>query len=101
MRKRAIKISVRLNDKEYEHLKKQVRLSGYPMEPFIRTLIMGMILKPRPPDEYRELLRELSAIGNNVNQIARAANAKGYASREDVEQITEMQKQLWLKVKNL
>ena len=90
MRKRAIKISVRLNEQEHEHLKKQARLSGYPMEPFIRALIMGV----------RELLREMSAIGNNVNQIAKAANAKGYASKEDVAQITEMQKQLWLKVKN-
>ena len=70
------------------------------MEPFIRALIMGITLQPRPPDEYRELLRELSAIGNNVNQIAKAANAKGYASKDDVAQIAEMQKQLWLKVKN-
>ena len=100
MRKRAIKISVRLNEQEHEHLKKQARLSGYPMEPFIRALIMGITLKPRPPDEYRELLRELSAIGNKVNQIAKAANAKGYANKEDVAQITEMQKQLWLKVKD-
>lgn len=100
MRKRAIKISVRLNEQEHEHLKKQARLSGYPMEPFIRALIMGVRLKPHPPNEYRELLREMSAIGNNVNQIAKAANAKGYANKEDVAQITEMQKQLWLKVKN-
>ena len=100
MRKRAIKISVRLNEQEHEHLKKQARLSGYPMEPFIRALIMDVRLKPHPPDEYRELLREMSAIGNNVNQIAKASNAKGYVSKEDVAQITEMQKQLWLKVKN-
>ena len=77
MRKRAIKISVRLNEREHEHLKKQARLSGYPMEPFIRALIMGVTLKPRPPDECRELLRELSAIGNNVNQIAHQMNAYG------------------------
>lgn len=94
LRKRAIKMSVRLNEQEHEHLKKQATLSGYPMEPFIRALIMGVTLKHRPPDMYLELLREMSAIGKNANQIARAANAKGYASREDVAQITEIQKQL-------
>lgn len=66
MRKRAIKISVRLNEQEHEHLKKQARLSGYPMEPFIRALIMGVRLKPHPPDEYRELLREMSAISLTI-----------------------------------
>ena len=35
MRKRAIKISVRLNEQEHEHLKKQAAISGYPIEPFI------------------------------------------------------------------
>ena len=94
LRKRAIKMSVRLNEQEHEHLKKQATLSGYPMEPFIRALIMGVILKHRPPDMYLELLREMSAIGKNANQTARAVNAKGYASREDVAQITEIQKQL-------
>ena len=44
---------------------------------------MGVQLRPRPPDAYADLLRELSAIGNNVNQIAYWANArKGTATAE-------------------
>ena len=82
LRKRAIKISVRLNEQEHEHLKKQAAISGYPMEPFIRALIMGVNLRPRPPDEYAEIRRQLAAIGNNINQIARSVNA-GIAKAED------------------
>lgn len=100
MQPRNKRLSLRLNAEEYANLKQLAESTGLKMEPTIRSLIMGITLKPRPPDEYRELLRELSAIGNNVNQIAKAANAKGYASKEDVAQIKEMQKQLWLKVKN-
>lgn len=100
MQPRNKRLSLRLNAEEYASLKQLSESTGLKMEPTVRSLIMGVTLKPRPPDEYRELLRELSAIGNNVNQIAKAANAKGYASKEDVAQITEMQKQLWLKVKN-
>ena len=95
MQPRNKRLSLRLNAEEYANLKQLAESTGLKMEPTIRSLIMGITLKPRPPDEYRELLRELSAIGNNVNQIAKAANAKGYASKEDVAQIKEMQKQLW------
>ena len=57
MRKRAIKISVRLNEQEHKHLKEQAMIAGRPIEPFIRTLITGVELRPRPPDELTELLR--------------------------------------------
>ena len=89
LRKRAIKISVRLNEQEHEHLKKQAAISGYPMEPFIRALIMGVNLRPRPPDEYAEIRRQLAAIGNNINQLARKANA-GFASRDEVTRALRM-----------
>ena len=100
LRKRPIKISVRLNEQEHEYLKRQSEFSGLPMEPFIRSLIMGCTLKPRPPEIYRELLREIAAIGNNVNQLARAANAKGYANQEDIRKMLENQIELWLKIKD-
>ena len=89
LRKRAIKISVRLNEQEHEHLKKQAAISGYPMEPFIRALIMGVNLRPRPPDEYAEIRRQLAAIGNNINQLARKANA-GFASRDEITRALRM-----------
>lgn len=37
---------------------------------------MGTQIRPRPPDTYAKLLRELSAIGNNINQIAHWANSQ-------------------------
>lgn len=101
MRKRPIKISVRLYEQEHEHLKRQAALAGYPMEPFIRALIMGMELRPRPPDELSELLRQLSGIGTNINQIAKVANSSGHVRKADIQQIKEMQSQLWQAVKRL
>ena len=95
LRKRAIKISVRLNEQEHEHLKKQAAISGYPMEPFIRALIMGVNLRPRPPDEYAEIRRQLAAIGNNINQIARAVNARGFATKEEIAASSTAQEMIW------
>ena len=84
LRKRAIKISVRLNEQEHEHLKKQAEISGCLMEPLVRTLIMGVNLRPRPPDEYAEIRRQLVAIGNYIDQIARAVNARGFAAKDEI-----------------
>ena len=101
MRKRAIKISVRLNEQEHEHLKKQAMIAGRPIEPFIRALITGVELRPRPPDELTELLRQLSGMAVNINQIAKVANASGFIRMEDIVHIKMMQGMLWRAVKEL
>ena len=84
MRKRMIKISVRLNEQEHTHLKRLSETTGLKMEPLVRQLILGRELKPRPPENLAALLRQMSAMGNNINQIARSVNA-GIAKPEDVE----------------
>ena len=95
MRKRPIKISLRLNKQEHEHLKQQAALSGYPMEQFLRTLIANEKMRPRPPNEYAEIRRQLAAIGNNINQIARTVNARGFASQEDIDAVVSAQREIW------
>ena len=88
-------MSVWLNDAELDHLRRQAVAAGLGMDPFLRSLILGVELRPRPPDTYAALLRELSAIGNNINQIARAVNARGFASGEDIAAITAAQETIW------
>ena len=46
-------------------------------------------------DEYAEIRRQLAAIGNNINQIARTVNARGFASGEDIAAITAAQETIW------
>lgn len=81
MRKRNIQIIVRLNAKEQQHLAKQVKKSGLSQEAFIRTLINGYVPKELPPSDYYAMMRELHAIGSNLNQIAAKANATGHIDR--------------------
>lgn len=76
-------------------------MSGHTTEQFIRNLIAGVEMRPRPPDEMADILRQLSAIGNNINQIARAANARGFVWQEELNQITAMQSEIWHMVKRL
>ena len=88
-------ITIRLTADEYAHVKQLSKDSGLKMEPAIRRLIMGVNLRPRPPDEYAEIRRQLAAIGNNINQIARTVNARGFASGEDIAAITAAQETIW------
>ena len=76
-------------------------IAGRPIEPFIRALITGVELRPRPPDELTELLRQLSGMAVNINQIAKVANASGFVRMEDIAHIKMVQGMLWQAVKEL
>ena len=101
MRKRMIKISVRLNEEEYIHLKQLSETAGLKMEPLIRQLILGRDVKPRPPENLAALLRQMSAMGNNINQNAKVANSSKFIRSEDMEAIQKMQDELWQSIKEL
>lgn len=58
-------------------------------------MIAGEKMRPRPPNEYAEIRRQLAAIGNNTNQIARTVNARGFATKEDIAAITAAQETIW------
>jgi len=81
MRKRSIQLIVRLNDEEQQHLTQQVKKTGLSQEAFIRALINGYIPKALPPPDYHSMIKELHAIGNNLNQLAAKANATGHLDR--------------------
>ena len=100
MREIAKRISLRLDSAEYAHLKRLATDTGLKMEPVLRSLIVGAELRPRPPDELPELLRQLSGMATNINQIAKVANASGYVRKEEIQSIVEMQREIWKLVKN-
>ena len=100
MRKRNRHVSVWMNEQEYRHLKRQAEVAGMGMDPFIRSLVLGIQLRPRPPDTYAALLRELSAIGNNVNQIVHNTNASKSASQDEIDEAVKLVRQAWRLVKD-
>ena len=101
MRQRNHALILRLNDEELKHLKDQVVASGLTTQTFLRLLIAGQKIKPRRPEVFIDLLHELSAIGNNINQIARVANTCGFATKEDIAAITTAQRVIWQIAKRL
>lgn len=99
MRNREHFIGLWLDDTEYKHLLKQCALSSLNTSALLRHSIMGVNIQPRPPDTYAALLRELSAIGNNVNQIAYWANARKDISTAEISEAAALVRQAWRMVK--
>jgi hypothetical protein len=81
MRKRSIRIQVWLNEKENTYLDDNSKKAGLSCESYLRMLINGFVPKELPPLDYRALIRELQAIGVNLNQIAAKANATGHIDK--------------------
>jgi len=93
------RVTLRMTKKQYSHLLKQTQAAGIKMEPYMRSLIMGHEVRPRPPDEYIALLREMSAIGNNLNQLVRIVNANKKASHPQLEECRKMFSEMFKLVK--
>ena len=99
MRRRGHVIPLRLNEREYRHLCVQVKTSGLSREEYLRSLISGKEILPRPCTHHAELVRKVSGLCNNANQLAKVANTYGEASQQDIEEMTKLARQVWEEVK--
>ena len=61
---------------------------------------MGVNIQPHPPDTYAALPRELSAIGNNVNQIAYWANVNQSIDKTEIAEAAVLIQRAWRLVKD-
>ena len=98
-RKRDHVIALRLNDREYRYLCQQVATSGLPREEYLRSLILGKAIHPRPCTHHEELVRKVAGLCNNANQLAHRANSTGMAGQQSVDEMTRLAKEVWREIK--
>lgn len=101
MRKRNIQIPLRLNEKEFKHLQKQVDNSCLNRESYLRSLILGHSVHPRPSGEVIQIYRLISTVANNVNQLAKIANATGYVDPKKIDGLLIMVDKCWQMIKEI
>ena len=77
-RKRSIRAQVWLDENESRRLHDNAKKAGLSQENYLRSLINGYAPKALPPIDYFNMIRELHAIGSNINQLAVKANTTGY-----------------------
>ena len=69
---------VRFNRKEAQDLAAKAKKACLSEAGLIRLLIRGYEPKEKPDDRFYDVMRELSSIGNNINQLAAKANTLGF-----------------------
>ena len=77
-RKRNIPIRVWLSKSENAELRRKAKITGLPKSTVIRLLLNNYEPKEKPDTRFYEAMRQLSAIGNNINQLALKANTLGF-----------------------
>ena len=76
--KRRVKKQFWLSPQDARELKRKAKLCGITETAVIRILLHGYEPKEKPDDRFYDVMRQLSAIGNNLHQITVKANALGF-----------------------
>ena len=95
MRANTNKLNFYVSDAVRKKLERLSTNSGLTMTAVITKLILECEIHPLKTDELLKIYNELNHIGNNINQIARAVNARGFATKEEIAAITTAQEMIW------
>ena len=80
-----------LTTQQYQLLCCQAKECRLTKRAYLARLIEGRPVKARPSQEIKDLRTEIHHIGNNINQIARKANA-GFATKDDMRELLFLMK---------
>lgn len=76
--RRTIEKHILLNRSEAQDLQKKAKKACLSEGALIRLLLKGYAPREQPDERFYDVMRELSAIGNNINQLAAKANTLGF-----------------------
>lgn len=89
MRKRNIQKIVRFSRDEAQDLQKKAKKACLSEAGLIRLLLRGYESREKPDERFYDVMRELSSIGNNINQLAVKANALGFVDAPQLKKEAE------------
>lgn len=88
-------IKLRVNDEEYDFImEKYAQTNCASLSDFIRKLLVYGYVLEYDGKELAEIRRLLANMTNNINQIARAVNARGSFYKAEAEEIRRRQDEL-------
>ena len=85
--RRSVWIKYRASPAAREELTARCRAAGLSLSAFHRTLALEGAIIQREAIADQELVRQLAAIGNNLNQLARTANISGEVDSPTAERL--------------
>ncbi len=85
MKRRTVKKQFWFSRDEAQDLQKKAKRTCLTEAALVRLLIRGYEPKERPDERFYDVMRQLSAIGNNINQLAAKANTLGFVDTKKLE----------------
>lgn len=76
--RKGIKKQFWMTREDAEELRRKAESSCLTEAGLIRILLRGYCPKERPDDRFFEMMNQLSAISNNINQLAKKANSLNF-----------------------
>lgn len=89
-RKQPKQISFRVSESEYLNLERSAKVLNISVPAFVKKKAQGArVVAPKiNPDDSKEMARQLAALGNNVNQLAKRVNQIEFADKDTQERLS-------------
>ena len=95
-RKRDIQLKFRVTPQEREMIEtKMAQFGTTNMAAYLRKMAIDGYIIYTDTADIKAFIKELSAIGRNINQIAKRINAGGPAYQADIDEIRERLDEIW------
>ena len=95
-RKRDIQLKFRVTPQEREMIESKMAQFGTTnMAAYLRKMAIDGYIIYTDTADIKAFTKELSAIGRNINQIAKRINAGGPAYQADIDEIRERLDEIW------
>ena len=100
--KRTRSVQVRLTEEEFDYLNHKFELSGLKSKSeFMRMMFFEGLVVKFSDDDMQFLMRQISGVTNNVNQIATRVNSTDKIYANDIEEIRQKQEEIWQQLRYL
>ena len=88
-----------LNAEEKAVLDRRAAEAGMNRSEYIRHMIRTSNLKPYPEGYLEKVKAKIKAFGDEINEIAKAVNSRGFVKDEEIHRIIELEKELLVVLK--
>ena len=89
MKRRTVKKQFWFSRDEAQDLQKKAKKTCLSEAALVRLLVRGYETKERPDERFYEVMRQLSSIGNNVNQLAAQAHSLHFVDPKKLKEEAE------------
>lgn len=89
MKRRTVKKQFRFSRDETQDLQKKAKKTCLSEATLVRLLVRGYEPKERPDERFYDVMRQLSPIGNNINQLAAQTHSLSFVDAQKHQKETE------------